>query len=320
MAMIASLATAVGGLSPSWSFASTTTITDDGTPWYTISAPFLTTITTNVSGTVETIIATKVSISIGTDSPSAIPPVVSASSLTILGTASIYATMDTARVHEVRRVKARSSSTSTKELTTHTQSSTIDDSDVLPTTSSIADQGDSTTSSPTSTVAVITATSSTTTKPRTSIYYFTSGTSNAPSTSTSVSSFESTTTFGMGTVMPSDTAYSTSTCDYDETSTSILTMSIPTFVTPISWTTTDPQSTSHESTTLTTRTLTLSPFTTVPLASTCHDVYNPTWQWGHGTEPTHPPVGDVEPPRPHPTLPFEHPPALRRAQWIAVLE
>lgn len=36
-------------LDPSWSFASTITITDKGTPWYTVSIPFLTTVTTHIS-------------------------------------------------------------------------------------------------------------------------------------------------------------------------------------------------------------------------------------------------------------------------------
>ncbi|KAI1735905.1 hypothetical protein F4680DRAFT_469732 [Xylaria scruposa] len=293
--MIASLAAAANGLSPSWSFASTTTIADEVTPWYTISASFPTTITTNVSGTVETITTTMVSISIGTKSPSVIPPVTPTSSPTILGTDSVYATAVVALVHGVHDVKARFASTSTGELIT-------------------------------------------TTRPTTSIYYYTSGTSNAPSTSMLVSSIDSTTTFSTGVVTSSDTAYSTSTCDYDETSTSLLTISIPIFVTPTSWVT-DLDSSCNESTTLTTRTLTVSPFTTNPATSTCQDgesgsdpspfthptptdntLYNPTWQWGHHAEPTPPPVDGAESPCPHPTLPFEHPPVLRRAQWIAVLD
>ncbi|KAI0549671.1 hypothetical protein F4679DRAFT_261663 [Xylaria curta] len=287
-AMIASLAAAVNALSPSWSFASTTTITDEATPWYTISASFLTTVTTNVSGTAEAITTTMVSISIGTKPPSAIPPVISISSPTIIGTDGVYATAVATLAHEVRGVKIRFASTS-----------------------------------------------STTTRPTTSIYYFTSGTSNKPRTSTSVSSIDDTTTFITGVVTSSDSVYSTSTCDYDETST-ILTISIPVFETPTPWITTD---TGNESTTLATRTLTVSPFITNPATSTCHygesgvdpspfthptptdnTLHNPTWQWGHHSEPTHPPVGNAEPPRPHPTLPFEHPPALRRAQWIAVLD
>ncbi|KAI0872616.1 hypothetical protein GGS24DRAFT_502596 [Hypoxylon argillaceum] len=73
-AVLACIAGAAVALDPSWSFAFTTTITDEAMPWYTIKVPFLTTVTTHLSGTVETITATKVSISIGTESPSTIQP------------------------------------------------------------------------------------------------------------------------------------------------------------------------------------------------------------------------------------------------------
>ncbi|KAI1752646.1 hypothetical protein F4782DRAFT_530134 [Xylaria castorea] len=367
-AIIASIVAAVEGLSPSWSFASTTTITDKDTPWYTISAPFLTTITTDVSGTVETITATKVSISIGTEPPSAISPVISTNSPTIPGTGSTSGTMVSARVRKVRGLKAHSPSTSTEELITHThshtQSSTIDDSDVLTTTSPITDQSDPTTSSLTTTSAGTTATLNTTTRPTTSVYYHTSNTSKTHCISSSVSSIDGITWFSTSIMTSSDTAYSTSTYDYDETSSSsssISTMSIPASETPTSWITTDPQSTSNESTTFTTRTImstltatdssgfspsTTDPGTSTPSSSivwssspTCKDgeawtnpspitystpthnaLYNPTWHWGHDTDPTRPPVGDAEPPSPHLTLPFEHPATLHRAQWIARVE
>ncbi|KAJ2968491.1 hypothetical protein NUW58_g10210 [Xylaria curta] len=66
-------------LDPSWSFASTTTITDEATLWYTVSVPFLTTVTTDVSGGADTITITKVFISIGTEPPNTILPTASTS-------------------------------------------------------------------------------------------------------------------------------------------------------------------------------------------------------------------------------------------------
>ncbi|GAP85323.1 hypothetical protein SAMD00023353_1001990 [Rosellinia necatrix] len=69
VAIFAVVAVAVQTPDPNWSFSSTLTITDNITPWYTVIVPFLATVTTQVSGIVETITTTKVSISIGTEPP-----------------------------------------------------------------------------------------------------------------------------------------------------------------------------------------------------------------------------------------------------------
>ncbi|KAI0445868.1 hypothetical protein F4803DRAFT_547905 [Xylaria telfairii] len=161
-AVIASAAAAVKGLSPNWSFTSTTTVTDETKTWYTISTPFLTTITTCVSGTTETITTTKVSISIGTKPPSAIPLATSTNSPTTPSSDSISGAAVSKRAHNSRGVESRSASTATAEPVTqtysNTQSSTTDDSDAPSTTSSIIGQVDSIVSFPTTTAAGTTTT------------------------------------------------------------------------------------------------------------------------------------------------------------------
>ncbi|KAI1191812.1 hypothetical protein F5B17DRAFT_450035 [Nemania serpens] len=151
-----------------WSFASTTTITDGGTPWYTISVPFLTTITTHVSGTVETITATKVAISIGTEAPSTVLPTTLVSSLVAIPCTTSIILDDAAGpdlVHDSAGVEARALLTSSQELITHThfhlQSNTIDDSDIVPTVLSTSHYWNPAASSLTPNVTGTTAPSST---------------------------------------------------------------------------------------------------------------------------------------------------------------
>ncbi|KAI8954973.1 hypothetical protein F4801DRAFT_603516 [Xylaria longipes] len=415
-AVIASVAAAARGLSPSWTFASTITITDEETTWYTISTPFLTAITTDVSGTVETITTTMVSISIGTKPPSAISPTTSTSSQTIPGTASTYGPAVSAQVHKVRGIEASSPSTSTADLVTHThshtQSSTIDDSDVLPTTSSITSQGDPTASTLNTATVRNVATSSTTTSAITltttsTISSLSLGHGSGDETSSTTSSDEATTvtiitivgqttstitssatntkssifntlastatsgssihtvrsltiTGFLTTSVVTDTAGSTTdTISSTSTSTSLTSRLLTSVLYYTSNTSSktrhtsssassaaDPPTTSKESTTFTTRTVTSTPTATdssgfSPSTSSCRDgepwtgpfpnpfshpgptdnaIRNPAWWWGHDAQPTDPPVADAEPPRPHPSLPFEYPPALHRAEWIGRLE
>ncbi|RWA13907.1 hypothetical protein EKO27_g1174 [Xylaria grammica] len=133
-AVLAGVAAAAKALDPSWSFASTTTIIDKD-PWYTVNVPFLSTITTSVSGTIETVTKTEVSISIGTKSPSTLVP----------DTPTNCLADPCEPVHESGGVVARQVLESTEELITYThshpQSSTIDDSDVLPTTIPVGGYG-----------------------------------------------------------------------------------------------------------------------------------------------------------------------------------
>ncbi|KAI2638596.1 hypothetical protein GGS21DRAFT_488686 [Xylaria nigripes] len=69
-AALAGITAAAGDLSPSWSFKSTTTVGGPNNPWFTISVPMMTTITTETAGTTETITGSYVSISMGTKPPS----------------------------------------------------------------------------------------------------------------------------------------------------------------------------------------------------------------------------------------------------------
>ncbi|KAI0902879.1 hypothetical protein F4823DRAFT_637439 [Ustulina deusta] len=130
--VLAGVAAVAKALDPNWSFESTTTISDKDTTWYTVSVPFLTTVTTDVSGKIKTITKTEVSISMGTDAPSAL----------LLHVLSTDATVSEP-VHEFHDLVVRSVSTATDELVTHThsdtQANTINDSDVLPTIAPTSD-------------------------------------------------------------------------------------------------------------------------------------------------------------------------------------
>ncbi|KAI3334133.1 hypothetical protein F4824DRAFT_502536 [Ustulina deusta] len=131
-AVLAGVAAVAKALDPNWSFESTTTISDKDTTWYTVSVPFLTTVTTDVSGKIKTITKTEVSISMGTDAPSAL----------LLPVLSTDATVSEP-VHEFHDLVVRFVSTATDEFITHThsdtQSNTINDSDVLPTIAPTSD-------------------------------------------------------------------------------------------------------------------------------------------------------------------------------------
>ncbi|KAF2969953.1 hypothetical protein GQX73_g3628 [Xylaria multiplex] len=143
-AFLVGVAAAATGLNPSWSFASTTTIVDEDTHWYTVKVPFVTTVTTDVSGMTETITKTEVSISIGTNSPSTLLPDVPTNCLVAPCTDAVVSKP----VHDSDGGEAPPVSESTQDLITythsHAQSSTIDDSDVLPTTASLSSSSSST--------------------------------------------------------------------------------------------------------------------------------------------------------------------------------
>ncbi|KAI0198545.1 hypothetical protein F4808DRAFT_256196 [Astrocystis sublimbata] len=164
-ATLAGVAAASQGLSPSWSFASTTTITDKLPTWYTISSTFTTTFTTDVSGTIETITATRVSISEGTEPP--VLPTIEASEPSTAISDLAPCTTAPVRAPKIRAVELLSSSTATGHLVTHTYSQseffTIDSTDVVPTGSPSTGADESTSSSPSATIYTVAGKAATTT-------------------------------------------------------------------------------------------------------------------------------------------------------------